>query len=338
MAISIPSSVAAPALLRLLADGELHSGEWLAERLGVSRAAVWKAIERLRRKGIDVQALHRRGYALPAPVELLDETRIRESVSAARVERIESLSLTFEVDSTNTRLLGAAPPRQGRASVALTELQLAGRGRRGRLWVAPFGGSIALSLGWAFADAARASPALSLCVGVAVSRALARCGAHGIALKWPNDIWLGDCKVGGVLLELRAEASGPAYVVIGVGINVRLTPAERREFQESGVRVAAVADACSTLPSRNFIAAALIDELLGMLVAFEREGFAAFRDAWISLDALRDRPSRVLIGENALAGTARGVNADGALRLERDGRIHEFMSGEVSLRLDGDEN
>ena len=107
MAISIPSSVAAPALLRLLADGGLHSGEWLAEQLGVSRAAVWKAVERLRQKGIDVQALHRRGYALPAPVEWLDETRIRESVNAAHVERIESLSLTFEVDSTNTRLLAA---------------------------------------------------------------------------------------------------------------------------------------------------------------------------------------------------------------------------------------
>ncbi len=338
MAISIPSSVAAPALLRLLADGGLHSGEWLAEQLGVSRAAVWKAVERLRHKGIEVQAIHRRGYALPAPVELLDETRIRAVVSSAHAARIESLSLTFETDSTNTRLLAAAPPRQGSAHVALTELQLAGRGRRGRLWVAPFGGSIALSLGWVFADAARASPALSLCVGVAVSRALGRCGADGISLKWPNDIWLADRKVGGVLLELRAEASGTAHVVIGVGLNVSLAPAERRQFEEAGVRVAAVADACSTLPSRNLIAGALIDELLGMLVAFERDGFAAFRDAWISLDALRDRPSQVLIGENALPGTARGVNADGALRLERDGSIHEFMSGEVSLRLDGDQN
>jgi BirA family biotin operon repressor/biotin-[acetyl-CoA-carboxylase] ligase len=358
MAFSIPSRVAAPvagacaagvigeaatglgvpALLRLLADGRLHSGEWLAQQLGVSRAAIWKAVERLRHKGIDIRATHRRGYALACAVELLEEGRVRAAVSSALGACIERFDLTFDVDSTNSRLLATVPPQNGRVNVALTELQHAGRGRRGRHWVAPFGGSLALSLGWVFADASRATPALSLCVGVAVARALARCGADAIALKWPNDIWLADAKVGGVLLELRAEASGPAYVVIGVGLNVSLSPAERRRFEESGVRVASVADACSAPPSRNFIAGALIAELLGMLSSFERDGFAAFRDEWTSLDALRNRPSRVLIGENAVSGIARGVSADGALRLERDGRIQEFMSGEVSLRLDGDEN
>ena len=192
MAVSVAGGIDHPALLMLLADGRLHSGEWLAQELGVSRAAVWKGIERLRLRGIEVDALPRRGYALPSAVELLDEARIREEIADMRAPRLRSLDLRFDVDSTNTRLLAAAPPPYGCADVMLSELQHAGRGRRGRHWVAPFGGSIALSLGWSFTDASKASPTLSLCVGVAVARALGRAGAEGIRLKWPNDIWLGD--------------------------------------------------------------------------------------------------------------------------------------------------
>ena len=336
MAVPIAGGLSPP-LLGLLADGRLRSGEWLAQALGMSRAAVWKGIERLRAQGIEVEAVPRRGYCLPHAVELLDERVLRAALDKARAERLRHLEVLFDVDSTNTRLLAAPPPPYGSADGVLSELQHAGRVRRGRPWIAPFGGSVALSMGWSFADASRASPSLSLCVGVAVARALARAGALGIALKWPNDIWFGDRKVGGVLIELRAEASGPAHVVIGVGLNVALPPASRALIEASGVRAAAVADACAASPSRNFIAGAIIDELLSMLVQFEREGFAAFRQAWLALDALAGRPARVLRGDDSIAGVARGVDAGGALRLERVGRIEEFVSGEVSLRLSGDD-
>jgi BirA family transcriptional regulator, biotin operon repressor / biotin---[acetyl-CoA-carboxylase] ligase len=338
MAISIASGIDHPSLLLLLADGQLHSGEWLAQKLGVSRAAVWKSVERLRLRGIDIEAVPRRGYALPAPVELLDRSLMLAAVDPEQRARLQTLDLLFEVDSTNTQLLAAAPPPYGVAAVLLSELQHAGRGRRGRHWIAPFGGSIALSMAWSFSDASRASPALSLCVGVAVARALTRAGAKGIALKWPNDIWFGDRKLGGVLLELRAEASGPAHVVIGIGLNVSLTPSSQRQIEASGVRAAAVAEACAAPPSRNFVAGAIIGELLSMLTVFDRNGFAAFRDAWSSLDALRDRPAQILMGDQSVCGIARGVDAQGALRLERAGQVQEFVSGEVSLRLGGDAN
>jgi BirA family transcriptional regulator, biotin operon repressor / biotin---[acetyl-CoA-carboxylase] ligase len=330
MAVSL--SGLTPSLLMLLTDGRVHSGERLAQALGVSRAAVWKGIERLRLQGIDIEAVPRRGYRLPDPVELFEERAIRAAIAGDRLDRLRSLALLFDVDSTNTRLLALGPPPLGCADVVMSELQHAGRGRRGRPWVAPFGGSIALSLNWSFTDASRANPALSLCVGVAIARALQRSGAAGIGLKWPNDIWFDDRKVGGVLIEVRAEASGPAHVVIGVGLNVRLSPGMRAQIEASGVKAAAVADACSAPPSRNFIAGAIIDALLSMLADFERDGFSGFREAWTALDALRDRPAQVLMGEAVICGTARGVDAHGALRLERDGRVQEFVSGEVSLR------
>ena len=332
MAVSFAGGLDPPALLLLLADGRVHSGERLAVELGVSRAAVWKAVRRLRQRGIGIEAVPRLGYALPAAVELLDGPRLRSLIATKHAARLRSLELLFDVDSTNSRLLDAAPPPPGSADVLSSEMQRSGRGRRGRTWIAPFGASIALSVGWTFADSAAAGSTLSLCVGVAVARALMRAGAVGIGLKWPNDLWLRESKIGGILLEMRAEAGGPAHVVIGVGLNVTLAAPLRAELLAMGVRAAAVADACAIPPSRNFIAGAIIDELLSMLVEYEHAGFAAFREAWAALDVLRDRPAQVLSGECALKGIARGVNGRGALLLERDGALLEYVSGEVSLR------
>jgi BirA family biotin operon repressor/biotin-[acetyl-CoA-carboxylase] ligase len=332
MAISIPDRVEQPLLLVLLADGLVHSGEWLAKELKVSRTAVWKGVQRLRALGVAVEALPRRGYCLPHPVELLDARRIEAQIDPERRTAIRRLELKFDVDSTNTRLMSAAPPPPGSADACLCELQHAGRGRRGRRWIAPFGAGLAMSVAWTFGDGARTLPALSLAVGVAVSRALARAGASGVALKWPNDIWFRDRKIGGVLIELRAEASGPAHVVIGVGINVTMAAAMRLEIESGGVQAAAAADACALPPSRNLLAGALLDELLSMLGRFEREGFAAFRDDWTALDALRDRPARVLLADSVISGTARGVDSEGALLLDTGGQVQRFVSGEASLR------
>lgn len=337
MAVSTSDGVIHPALLVLLADGRLHSGESLAAGLGVSRAAVWKSIERLRSLGIPVAAEPRRGYRLAQPVELLDATRIRAELGPDQAPALRSLELLFEVDSTNTRLVGAPPPPFGSADACLSELQSAGRGRRGRVWLAPFGASLAFSVAWVFRDAGRDLPALSLAVGVAVARALRRVGAQGIRLKWPNDLWFEERKLGGVLIDLRIEAGGAAHVVIGVGLNVALPAEVRRDIEQGDGRpvVAAVADACAQAASRNRIAGATLDELLRMLAQFEREGFAPFRDAWSDLDALHGRVVRVLLADRSLSGTALGVDADGALCVELDGRLVKFVSGEVSLRLQG---
>lgn len=337
MAVSIPSRVDHPLLLVLLADGQLRSGEWLARELAVSRAAVWKGVQRLRVEGIDVLAFARRGYRLPNCVELLDERRIRGQVDAARRNALRNLQLLFDVGSTNSHLLAQPPPPAGMADAVFCELQHAGRGRRGRPWILPFGAGIAMSVAWTFNDAPRSLPALSLGVGVAVWRALARAGASGLKLKWPNDICFHDRKIGGVLIEVRAEAGGSAHVVVGVGINVSLQPPARRRIEASGVRVAAASDACTVEPSRNLVAGAILDELLNMLEKFAREGFAAFQDAWMALDALRDRPARVLLGDTAIFGTARGVDRDGALLLESGAGLQRFVSGEASLRaIEGD--
>ncbi len=323
-------------LLQLLADGGVHSGERLAAHLQVSRTAVWKCIERLRGHGIGVQAQAREGYSLIAPVELLDASRIEEQISVGHTGLLAQLQVHFEVDSTNTLLLEGAHPPPGTAFACLTELQTQGRGRRGRQWFSSFGEGLALSLSWSFADTPKDLSALSLAVGVAVARAATRLGAQHISLKWPNDLWFHDRKLGGILIEMRSEAGGPAFVVIGVGLNVHPTAATLDILQRGGVAAAGLAQACPAKLSRNALAGAVIDEMLAVLQQFASDGFAPFREEWSALDALRNRPVRVLLGTDDCSGTAAGIDVDGGLLLDSGGQVRKFVSGEASLRLQAD--
>jgi len=317
--------MSAHALLRMLADGAVHSGERLADSLQVSRTAVWKTIERLRDRGVPIEARRRQGYRLPAAVEFLDGGQILRHVSAQNAAALGELAIHFDVNSTNTLLLEEPPPATGLANACLAELQSRGRGRRGREWLHPFGGGIALSMSWHFRDMPRHLSALSLATGVAVARALRRAGANGIALKWPNDIWFEDRKIGGILIEMRSEAGGPAFVVIGIGLNVTTSP--------QSLPAATAAQACGAPPSRNAVAGLVVDEMLAMLIRFSADGFAAYRDAWIQVDALRGRGVRVIVGGQESLGIARGIDLDGGLLVEVDGFVKKFVSGEATLRL-----
>jgi BirA family biotin operon repressor/biotin-[acetyl-CoA-carboxylase] ligase len=200
--------------------------------------------------------------------------------------------------------------------------------------MAPFGSGICMSVGWQFAEAPPTFSALSLAVGVAVVTALRSLGAAEVGLKWPNDlVWKGR-KLGGILIEMRGEAEGPAHVVIGIGINVRMPAAIRLLLGE--LQAAVIADLHEIMrdrtPSRNTIVGAVLSELVAMLRQFAIEGFAPFHAAWRDLDTLANAPVKVINGAQTTLGLARGVGLDGTLRVEVDGEVRKFASGEVSVR------
>ena len=224
-------------LLRLLADGTLHSGEELAAALSISRAAVWKRLQQLESWGIACEARPGSGYRLEAPIDLLDAAQIRESLPQAARATLRNLEVHESLESTSDRLLAITDLPPGRFDACLAEFQSAGRGRRGRHWVAPFASGLCLSVNWSYRDAPATLGALSLAAGVAALRALGRLGFARLSLKWPNDILCGDAKLGGILIDLRGEAAGPAYVVVGIGINVRLPQAARERLAADGVEV-----------------------------------------------------------------------------------------------------
>src|SRR5437868_10703285 len=209
-------------LLGLLADGAFHSGEHLAKRLRISRSGVWKTIHTLQALGIDIESVPRQGYRLPHAVDLLNKDELVASISPGTQPLLAQVDVLLTVDSTNRYVYESAAATTGRAQICIAELQNAGRGRRGRSWVAPFGSGICMSVGWQFQEAPPTFSALSLAVGVAVVKALHRFGAEGVGLKWPNDLIWRQRKLGGILIEMRGESGGPSQVVIGIGLNMRM--------------------------------------------------------------------------------------------------------------------
>lgn len=318
-----------------LADGEFHSGEELAETLGVSRSAVWKAGKALRDLGATLHAVRNRGYRLAAVSEPLDAEKIREHVARGARERVRSLDVAWSVSSSNTVLLERPNPPAGACEVFLAEYQTAGRGRRGRVWLAPPGGAICLSLSWTFREVPADLGALSLVIGVCSLRTLASLGVESARLKWPNDLLIEDRKLGGILIELRAESAGPACVVIGVGVNVALGAPLLQSLAEAGVAATDLASAGVSRPvsvSRNEMAASLVTNYVRGLLEFEKEGLKPFSEEWKQVDALRGRPVTVQGMEGTTKGLARGIDLHGALLVETPHGLKKFISGDVSVR------
>jgi BirA family biotin operon repressor/biotin-[acetyl-CoA-carboxylase] ligase len=321
-------------LLTLLASGDFHSGEQLAKRLRISRGGVWKLIRTLQTMGIDIESVPRQGYRLPRAVDLLDKSAIAGELTPAMRERVDPLEVLLTVDSTNRYVAEHAINAPGTTHVCVAEVQNAGRGRRGRSWVAPFGCGICMSMAWQFVEAPPTFSALSLAVGVAAINALRRLGIEGVGLKWPNDLIWQQRKLGGILIEMRGESAGPAQVVIGLGINVRMPAAVRLLLAEQ--QAALISDVHEIVrdrtPSRNALVAMLVEEITKMLLTFSERGFEPFLDDWRRLDTLADAPVRVTSGAETIFGRSRGVDLDGTLLVDVDGQLRRFASGEVSLR------
>lgn len=308
-------------LISLLADGEFHSGEQLGESLGMSRAGINKHIQTLRDWGVDVFTVPGKGYSLPEPIQLLDETFIRREVEQG------SVAVLPVIDSTNQYLLDRlAGLQSGDACVA--EYQQAGRGRRGRKWISPFGANLYISMYWRLEQGPAAAIGLSLVIGIVMTEVLRDLGADQVRVKWPNDLYLQDRKLAGILVELTGKTGDAAQIVIGAGVNLAMRNAQAGDInqgwinlQEAGVRI-----------DRNVLAARLITELRSALHCFEQEGLAPFLPRWEVLDNFINRPVKLIIGEKEIFGISRGIDSQGALLLEQDGVVKPWVGGEISLR------
>jgi len=308
-------------LISILADGEFHSGEQLGTAMGMSRAAINKHIQTVRDWGVDIFTVPGKGYSLPYPIQLLEEEKILAMLPAGGV------SVLPVIDSTNQYLMDRIGQlNSGDACAA--EYQQAGRGRRGRKWFSPFGSNLYLSMYWKLEQGPAAAMGLSLVIGIVMAEVLHRLGAVDVRVKWPNDLYLNDRKLAGILVELTGKTGDAAHLVIGAGINLKMRePATDTinqgwiNLQEAGVNI-----------DRNELTATLLKELRSALVHFEQEGLTPFIARWRDLDNFLDRPVKLLIGDQEILGVERGIDPQGALLLEQDGLIKPYIGGEISLR------
>ncbi len=315
-------------LLEHLLDGGFHSGAALGRELGCSRAYLWKLIERLREAGVQIDAVPGRGYKLPFPIELLRaelvSARLPGDTPALDVQVLE------RVESTNQWLLDQARDLH-RPTLVLAEHQLSGRGRWGRQWQSSFGGGLAMSLLWPFPVREVGLGGLSLAVGVALAETLQAAGAANVGVKWPNDLLWHGRKLGGVLVEVVAEAGGPMKAVIGVGLNVCLSAHARARIDRP------VTDLVSVLGAeayrRNRLAADLGAALARTCRQFGADGFAAFRERWEPLDVLKGQRISLSLPQGDVEGTMLGLDADGALILQEAAGRRTYFTGEAQLKV-----
>lgn len=308
-------------LISILSDGDFHSGEQLGERLGMSRAAINKHIQTLRDWGVDVFTVPGKGYSLPEPIQLLNEQLIRSQIEYG------SVAVLPVIDSTNQYLLDRINELQS-GDACIAEYQQAGRGRRGRKWFSPFGANLYLSMYWRLEQGPAAAIGLSLVIGIVMAEVLHDLGATQVRVKWPNDLYLQDRKLSGILVELTGKTGDAAQIVIGAGINMAMRWVEEDvvnqgwiTLQEAGIAI-----------DRNALAVRLIKELRTSLQLFELEGLTPYLSRWEKLDNFINRQVKLIIGDREIVGISRGINAQGALMLEQNGEIKPWMGGEISLR------
>ncbi len=285
--------------------------------------------EAARRLGLDPYRLASRLtdlVALGAPVHE-DETGLRlvltDALDAATIttgladlEWPPAVAVYRVCESTNALAQWGSGPH-----LCLAEAQTAGRGRRGQAWVQPFATGLALSYGVRLrVDRVEG---LAIAMAVATAQSLAACGFADIGLKWPNDLYVRDGKLGGVLVEIAGGAE--PCLTIGIGLNVHVAPIL------NGRATAALAD-LGPVPPRNALAIGITRALAGALARFEREGFEPFKALFAQLDVLAGRPVYLANGNDTIFGIARGIGSRGEIVVETAVGVCRYTVGEVSLR------
>ena len=309
-------------LLRLLADGEFHSGEQIGRQLSITRAAISQQIKGLKALGLDIFSVTGKGHALAQPLELLDAAALQHDAGGAPIHCVAL------IDSTNQYMMSRLVDWQ-KGECLLTEYQTAGRGRRGRQWISPFGSQLMMSLYWRLEEGMAAAMGLSLVVGVALVETLQSFGYHQVGLKWPNDVYAQGAKLAGILVEMSATSGGSCHVVIGVGLNLQMPLQPVHGINQPWTALSAIR--AESVP-RNRLGAEFIRRLRLALQEFEAGGMAPFLARWNHLDVYRDRPVRLLLGEQEIRGVARGIDGQGGLILETESGLQTYVGGEISLR------
>ena len=310
------------------------SGATLAERMGVSRAAVWSRIDELRKAGFEIEASPHLGYRLVSSPRCLmgDDlmARLPEEIVVGR-----QIQVFKETASTNelAERLGRDGVEEG--AVVLSEFQSKGRGRLGRTWLSPGGKGILMSV--LLRPDLRPPEVTRLTVigATAVVRAIERCTSLSPSIKWPNDVMMGSRKLAGILTEMSAELDRVRYVIIGIGLNVNQTEEDfPRELDgvsgslllESGVEV-----------DRAALATAMIEELDQDYHRVINGRFKEVAEEWQSKCSTLGCQVTVRYGDSVVNGLAEAIDEDGALLVRTDGGvIQRITGGDVSLAKGSD--
>jgi BirA family biotin operon repressor/biotin-[acetyl-CoA-carboxylase] ligase len=301
------------------------SGEYLAAQLGLSRAAVWKRVHRLKAQGYVIEGSPRRGYRLLAvpdkllPAEVLEGLKTR--VFTGPVHHFETL------DSTNDLAKKLAAQGAPEGAVVVAEAQTGGRGRLGREWNSPPGVGLYVSLVLRPMLPPMELPQITLTTAVAVVRAVRRVAGVAPGIKWPNDLLVNGKKLGGILTEMETESDRIRHVVVGLGLNVN-NPGFPPELAGTATSLSLAGGGAY---SRVKLLQAWLEEFEALYGRFLNQGFPEILEEWKRADETLGKAVTVRQGPREISGQALDVAPDGALLLRTaNGEIVRVTSGEIT--------
>lgn len=315
-------------LSALRAQDKYVSGQELCSMLGVSRAAVWKAVQQLKEEGYQIRAVQNKGYRL---IDCPDRITCEELISRMQTEWAGRRAVCLDtVDSTNNYAKKLAETGEAHGTLVAAEMQSGGRGRRGRSWVTPRGTAIAMSIIVRPQIRPEHASMLTLVMGAAAARAITQTTGLDVQIKWPNDLVVGGKKLSGTLTEMSAELERIHYVVIGTGINANIT-----EFPEELHQTATSLQLELGKPvNRSELICACMKEFEKDYEKFiQRKDLSLLWDDYQAILVNRGREVRVLEPAGEYRGVARGIDELGRLLVEREnGQMEKVFAGEVSVR------
>lgn len=314
-------------LLRL-ADGLPHS---LAD---INTDDLACALQQLDAWGLQPSQDEYSRYSIVRRLNLLDQAAINRTLFQHKLQRTQqdtqqgSVLVFRSLDSTNEFLLTQKDLPSG--TICTTEMQTAGRGRRGRQWHSPFAQNLYFSLLWHFQTQPEKLKALSLVVGICVADTLTELGVENIRLKWPNDIYLNGRKLGGILIESRIFNQQSQQMVIGIGLNLAMQPSDAEQISQPWANL----NESAVKIERNQLVATLASRLQQALQQLEQCNSSHYLQRWQQYDYFYQQPIKLLLEQEEIHGICCGIDTDsGELLLKtEDGRIHHFNIGEISVR------
>jgi BirA family biotin operon repressor/biotin-[acetyl-CoA-carboxylase] ligase len=323
------ASESAEQVLAFLAEAgdDVVSGEAISDKLGLTRAAVWKHVEALRGQGYRIDAVATRGYRLVAVPDRLRSLELRPLLNTHDVGQV--LHCFESLGSTSDHAKALAEDGAGHGEVVVAERQTDGRGRRGRTWVTAPGRNVAFSVVLRPTDLPPSrAPELTLVASLAICDALRRSGVEA-GIKWPNDLLVDGRKIAGILTELAAEPDQVHWVVVGVGVNVN---AREEDFSpELRPHATSVLLERGQPAPRALFLAACLTLLEEWFDRHAEEGFEPIREAWKARSVTLGREVVVQLDGREVVGVAEDLDATGALLVRTADGLERITSGDVAL-------
>ncbi|MBN1253731.1 MAG: biotin--[acetyl-CoA-carboxylase] ligase [Deltaproteobacteria bacterium] len=324
------SAEAAGKILEMLRAKEMHlSGGTMSKTLGMSRSAIWKHIKSLRREGYQIEAKPARGYRLVAVPQHLTHWEIQKGLGTEQFGK--SLYVFPQVDSTNVVAFRLALNGAQEGAVVVAESQTKGKGRLGRRWESPVGTNIYLSIILRPQIPPNKAPLITLMVAVACVHAIEEVAGLVPAIKWPNDLLLGERKLGGILTEADMEMDRINHVVVGIGINCNMT---HTSFPLS---IRDTATSLQEVLGREVSRITLIQAILRHLEQWYKKLLQGRIDEikrrWGELSLIRGKKVTIAFMGTMVKGTALDIDDDGALLLqEGEGTVKRIVAGDVHVK------